>query len=425
MAYNKLALFSDAFARADEANLLTPWSNGIGEGADFQLLSGTVQPTDVNQDSCVYLHSGSHVWPRDQYASATLTSPDQPGNNAGPGLCVRRSAGDRSYYRLTVNHNTGSNPTVWIIRFDAGVETALASVIYSWTDGAAWELRVTGGAASADITALCNGVAVLTYTDSSPVTAGWPGMAYSSSASGSVIDNFECGFLAWDFPTTPVLDSFTGADENPITTNWTAPLFSSDFSLQRLSNQLAGSAGAWNGAYYDLATFGPATELYATLATIPGNNDGMSMWGKAISPGGTSVSGYLLHPQKDSAGGPDDNYSIERIDAGSVTALDAPNGLGPAFNLTKFANGDAMGIRVYNGTIEAWIKRVAGSWSILSCSVDTTYETDTGVSLGIEMFDITGRWDDVGGGNVSITAEEPETASSFNFAPVIAGRGAC
>lgn len=431
--WNEYSIWTDNFNRADEtpANV-SQYFNGIDGGSNPNLTGNKLVPADSGLDFEYLYRDGANILHNNQYAKAKLTTTETSGGNNGPGLIVRHPLGNnaRTHYRLTANHDiSGGAFTAVISKVVAGSSTTVASVSsYSWSNGDTWALYAVGTEPTT-IYAVRNDVLVMSYVDSSsPIywnsgsNGSNPGIAYSSTAAGSSIDDFEYGYLYKDFPTTSILDSGAGADENPITTNWTADMgFSADFPLKRLSNKFAGSqASAWSEAYYDLATYGPGTEIYAQLDTVHENNGISALWGvaKDLTSGANIADGYLIGNQKDSVGGPTDTFNLDRVDDGATTHL----ALGVGHS--ALVNGDWVGLRCNIDTLEAWKKPVAGSWTLVTVVVDPlrSYMDISGVRLGMMIYNTTARYTNFGGGTFP-AAEESVSSSESPYRPRIGWPG--
>jgi hypothetical protein len=190
------------------------------------------------------------------------------------------------------------------------------------------------------------------------------------------------------FPTTSILDTFTGSDETPIATNWTAPLTPTDNSARRISNQFTPAvAGGWSGAYYDLATYGPDSECYVTLATV----GTATVWVRTQAPGTSGVDGYNVLYSSATF-----RLSIIRVDNAVATNLENPI-------ISALSAGDAIGIRAIGSTIQSWVRR-SGVWELVSSVTDTTY-AGAG-ALASETEGTVARLDDFSGGTIpsSVTA---------------------
>lgn len=193
------------------------------------------------------------------------------------------------------------------------------------------------------------------------------------------------------FPTTGLLDSFAGADETPIATNWSGPIFSGIGELRRLSNALAPNATVFGGSYYDIASFGPDSEVYATIAVLDGGGVFTGfLYCRAQSVGTTSLDGYIAYFYDSTGAG---ELRMAREDNGSDTDLATYTPPDP------IAVGDKYGLRCLGTTIELWYAPVStGSWSMVASAVDATYNLSGRLGVALDSAAPATRLDDFGGG---------------------------
>lgn len=199
------------------------------------------------------------------------------------------------------------------------------------------------------------------------------------------------------FPTTGILDPFTGADENPIATNWTCPWFAGDDTLRRLSNQLTKNGAGFANGWYDLSTFGPDCEAYCTVVTKPATNDYISLLARTSDVGTATPDGYLIVITMSATA---DDWGIRVIQDGVTQPL------GAGFT-QEIADGDGIGISCVGDEITAWYRSAGGSWVSLAVRTDTTF-TGAGY-LALECFGVAGGsvLDDFGGGDVVSVSDPP------------------
>jgi hypothetical protein len=200
------------------------------------------------------------------------------------------------------------------------------------------------------------------------------------------------------FPTTSILDSFTGADENPIATNWSGGVHSSDDQMRRLSNTLRGQPQANASGYWDLATFGPDCEVYLTITTqLNIDGDKVLLYLRGTDFGTTTPDGYevrlIFHP----AG--TDVVQVYEVTDNNRTQLGADIS-------QNFADGDALGASVIGSTITVYRLPSGGAWTSLGTRTDGTH---TGAGrLGITITDsnaptVVGVFDQFGGGTAVLS----------------------
>jgi hypothetical protein len=188
------------------------------------------------------------------------------------------------------------------------------------------------------------------------------------------------------FPTTPIIDDFNRADENPIGGNWTNNALGegADNQLRIVSNQLKAVTAAtscemyWNKDIFN----GQIIEAYFTVITKPGTSQRFSL-GFLQNPGVAGQwDGYQAAWQEESG---TDSLLIERVDNSAGTTL--------ASTTVEFNANDVIGFsRSSSGVFTVWQNGV----SVLSSSADTTYTG--GFYLSVTIRDTTGVIDNVGGG---------------------------
>lgn len=192
------------------------------------------------------------------------------------------------------------------------------------------------------------------------------------------------------FPTTSVLDSFSGGDQNPVTTNWTTPLHSSDINMRILSGVLRSTAIGDASAYYDLATFGPNCEVYVTMPLITDDGQWQGVNLRIASAGGL-FSGYavLLFP---AAGA--DTVQCYRYDAGVAAPI------GSAITSQTFVNGDKLGASMVGNLLTVY-RHNGTSWSSIGSTSDATYTGAGYIGIRISQGgNETATFDAFGGGTI-------------------------
>jgi hypothetical protein len=192
-----------------------------------------------------------------------------------------------------------------------------------------------------------------------------------------------------------LLDDFTGADETPIATNWSGPIYSGTGEMRRLSNQLAGQAAAAHSTgYYDIATFGPDCEVYGTYAAFLNNNNYINLYARIANPNSGSLNGYQLEVLYLS--GSADTWKLSSIVAGTVTQLGA--------TMTQDVTaGDSCLLECIGDQISAYYKSGGGGWTLIGTRTDSSV-TAAGY-LGAALFGNTPsmRLDDFSGGTLTST----------------------
>lgn len=195
------------------------WSNQ-GSVSDWTI-DGTnkrAKPSSFGSDGCNLFTAGS-PFPRDQYAQATIVAVTGSGAaGSGGGLVVRGDTFAETGYYVYVTDAAGVD--TYIVRRLAGVVTVLDSSDNGWLAGDVIYLQVSG----TTISVKKNGVQVASTTDSN-ISYGWPGLAYSSTITNFVVDDFEAGDLNATI-SVPLLqlvtDNFNRADSSGLGGNWSS-----------------------------------------------------------------------------------------------------------------------------------------------------------------------------------------------------------
>lgn len=194
------------------------------------------------------------------------------------------------------------------------------------------------------------------------------------------------------FPTTSVLDAFTGSNGDDLPTysaNWSAMTNATNLEIQ--SNAATGTSGAGNNAnYWNVSNFGANLECYCTVNTVPGDNDVVLLLARLVSESNLATAdGYGCRLLKLSG---TDTIDIVRIDNGTPTTV------GSAEN-QEFADGDAFGFTAIGDSFQIYYKPAAGAWGTLgSAKTDATYSAAG--KLGIYVDGSVCRVDGFGGGTI-------------------------
>lgn len=123
-------LFTDAFTRADSADLGTNWTVETGL-ATFAVASNAAAPSDINSDCGEYVNSVTPA--NDHYAQikVTITNSHVDNNFNGYGVAIRMATGAITWYGAVCKDGR-----VTLIEATAGSFAALANnATTSWTDG--------------------------------------------------------------------------------------------------------------------------------------------------------------------------------------------------------------------------------------------------------------------------------------------------
>ena len=195
------------------------------------------------------------------------------------------------------------------------------------------------------------------------------------------------------FPTTAVLDAFTGG----ISGNWTAdPWGLGSSGIVYSSNQATGQAGtAYGESYWSAANYGPDCEAYVSIPTMPATDDEVALGLRIQNAGTGTATGYYVEFTR-LAG--TDTVFVYRVTSGGVfTTIGSVS--------QEFGAGDRLGAEVTGAGTTVSIKMfyyTAGAWAQIGSTIsdtDAARITAAGrVSLSIQGN--TARVDDFGGGTV-------------------------
>ena len=118
-----------------------------------------------------------------------------------------------------------------------------------------------------------------------------------------------------------------------------------------LSNWLACSRSTTCTAWRNNAQYGPDSESWARIATLPGTANSVRLYVRIQQPGSTAADGYKLRTIQQTG---TDQVLLERIDNGTiVTRLTI---------LQELAVGDTLLLRAKGTTIEVW-RNNGSSWT--------------------------------------------------------------
>jgi hypothetical protein len=183
----------------------------------------------------------------------------------------------------------------------------------------------------------------------------------------------------------PTLDSFNRRNENPLSDagRWLNGVVGAvEAGLRVVSNTLGCTKTTTCTAWRNNTQYGPDTEVWARITTLPGTNNQFRLYARLQQPGTATYDGYMLRTNQLSG---TDQVWIDRVDNGAIV-----NRLTISQEL---AVGDVLLLRVRGSTLEAW-RRSGTTWSLLGSVADSTYSGAGYVGVGIRAK--TGRLDDFG-----------------------------
>src|SRR5678815_468602 len=188
------------------------------------------------------------------------------------------------------------------------------------------------------------------------------------------------------FPTTPLLDNFVRADEDPLSGGgvWSNPI-PGFVSACKIVGNVVVAVSVGGAARYALT--GANIEAWVTISTIAASRDF-----SVTARGSGTDAGYGAYAFTVTSG--TGAYLLQRIVALSPTTIASGTLSGGAL-----LSGDSIGLRCIDTWIEMWLKRAAGAWTVVGGVADTQH---TSGSIGFTIgggadWDINafggGRWD--------------------------------
>jgi chitodextrinase len=191
------------------------------------------------------------------------------------------------------------------------------------------------------------------------------------------------------------LDDFNRPNENPLSGGglWSnAVNGGAEGGLNVNANVLACAASTTCTAWRLNQTYGPSSEAWARIATLPGTGNAVRLYVRLQQAGGSGYDGYMLRTNQ--LAGTDEVF-LERITNSSITRL---------LTMSRdLAVGDTLLLRASGSVLEAWLRN-GSSWTRLGVAQDATYSAAGNVGIGLRG--TTGRLDDFGArtmGSVSDT----------------------
>lgn len=185
------------------------------------------------------------------------------------------------------------------------------------------------------------------------------------------------------FPTTPILDTFNRANEDPAT-GWTdigTP------GLAVVSNQLAQTAPAGN-AYFNTPCTSPDQEVYAQIAVKPSAPNEIIMNVRRNPGGGGADEGYMV-------------WFITQAGTDQIQMRDPLDGILFTGNV-ELSVGDWFGMSAVGTLFTAWYHKVTTGWVALGSANDSMND-GTGNKNKLSVYlgdDSTTKIDNFGGGDV-------------------------
>lgn len=197
--------------------------------------------------------------------------------------------------------------------------------------------------------------------------------------------------------TTPVIDDFDRANEDPIV-GWTTGITGDATSPCIVSGNvlIRGAAGSNNSCYINAGPYTADHEIYATFPNANNHATGgqTRLYFCLVGGIGTAaVDGYALEFHKQAG---TDHVEIARMDNGDMVT---PLEISSRVNL-EVVSGDRLGVvRMANGDMKVYHSTGVGAWTLILEDNDTTYNC-TNSRIGVHVSGNTFQIEDFGGGSV-------------------------
>lgn len=199
------------------------------------------------------------------------------------------------------------------------------------------------------------------------------------------------------FPTTSVLDNFDRANSTGLSNaNWSTDYDAAGRAAHDIvSNTAEAPGGGFGSNWWNVATYGPDCEVYATLSVMP-TTQAARIHLRLNGQGTAGVTGYELECLADGTG------FLKRIDGGNFNTNTVIHDFD---TLTVWQVGDSMGLEAVGSTLTAYRKR-GGTWAVLDSAVDANHSGAGHIHM-MTQNETVARFDDFGGGTIVTTASVP------------------
>jgi hypothetical protein len=197
------------------------------------------------------------------------------------------------------------------------------------------------------------------------------------------VDSVDLNVGVW----STLVDSFTRANEDPISSPWVNSVYSADSPLALISNQLKRNGIGWGSAYYN-TSYGPDCELVVTFGTVNAT-DGLEL-ALRIVDGDTGIPDfYMLH-----ISGSTGVWQLWKSVDGTQTQIGSDTA-----NPGTLAAGDKIAFRAVGSRLTGLWKPSASGWQQIITNTDSTF-TGAG-NAGLLMQNSSWTVDDFTVGTVS------------------------
>jgi hypothetical protein len=201
------------------------------------------------------------------------------------------------------------------------------------------------------------------------------------------------------FPTTSVLSTFDGANEEPLSEggNWAGPIRAASASLgacRLVSNTVGPSTVggiSTSESYWTPTTFGADQEVFCTVSAAATGTQGFSIWCRLQQEGADTVDGYNLSYTHGTG------FRMFRIANAAFSQVGSTN-------TQAVSTGDAAGLSVIGTSLEMWYKASGGSWTSLGTGTNSDVAGAGKLGISISQATAAVRLDAFGGGEVVAAA---------------------
>lgn len=198
------------------------------------------------------------------------------------------------------------------------------------------------------------------------------------------------------FPSNGILDNFNRANIDPADGNISYPIFPAGGAPEILSNALGnrgGSTSYWNGA------FAADQEVYCTMVALPGlGTGGIGVFGRIQTPNTVGIDCYFVTFYRDSTPSEIMRFAKFINNAGALIDDVDVSGYG-------FAAGDGIGMSIIGSQITGYWNDVGGGgWTAIATRTDTDITAGGFIGLGDQGNNVGYLLDNLGGGNVTVLA---------------------
>lgn len=190
-------------------------------------------------------------------------------------------------------------------------------------------------------------------------------------------------------PVNGILDNFTRADENPLTSpNWAGPIYTGNLQFRLISNVATSPAGGGTNSYWLPTVFGNDQEAFGTMVTLPATGGECGVWLRVTNPGnGSTMSGVEVVYVHGTGW-----YCVEFFN-GTSTAL--ATGTNPFSG--SMSAGDKFRASIAGATVTLE-KFTGGSWATVTTW--TLTKSYSGGAIGMHNNSTIAAIDDFGGGDL-------------------------